>query len=35
MACGEEEVEIFLTHHVPLKLFGEERVLTVGVEQQC
>ena len=31
---GEEEVEILLTHHVPLRLSGEDHVLTVGVERQ-
>ena len=35
MGYGEEELKYFLTHHVALRLSGEDRVLTVGVEQQC
>ena len=37
MGCGEEEVETLspIMIHVPLRLFGEDLVLFVGVEQQC
>ena len=32
---GRKKLKYFLTLHVLLRLFGEDRVLSVGVEQQC